>query len=47
MTGNKNWSSVRLGEKRIQAVYRGFDLVWIAVSKYWKRRDVWKKKELW
>ncbi len=47
MTGLKDWSAIKLGTKTISAVYRGLKLVWIAVSKYWRRKDIWKRKELW
>lgn len=47
MRGLKDWSAIKIGSKAINSVYEGLTLVWIAVSKYWRRKDIWKRKELW
>lgn len=47
MTGTREWYAINLGTKVIISVYKGVKLVWIAVSKYWRRKDIWKSKQIW
>ena len=44
---DKPIGAVYLGNKALQAIYRGATIVWENISWFWKGKQVWKGKEKW
>ena len=44
---NKEFDSIRIGNRVIGFVYNGNKLIWSAAMRFWKGRQLWKGSEIW
>lgn len=46
-TGRERWSKSNIGTEVIAALYCGAIKLWEAISKYWRRKEAWRGKDVW
>jgi hypothetical protein len=46
-SGNHEVTAIYIGKKAIAEVYEGTKLVWSAIAKWWRNKNIWRDKYKW